>query len=97
MIDHLAERAWDSLLALQGEPVEVFPVKGAAHTRDAIFEETSIQVDAASGMLVRTSNPSIGVFYKEGEQPIIGGDRIKRKGHCQPFGRFYHSPQEWKD
>ena len=80
MIDSLAELAWDSLLSLQGEQVEVFPVKGAVHIRDAVFEETSIQVDAASGVLVRTNNPSIGVFYKEGEQPIIGGDRIRRKG-----------------
>lgn len=72
--------AWDSLLSLQGEPIEVLPVNGAAYIREAVFEETSIQVDAASGMLVRTANPTIGVFYKAGEEAIAGGDKIKRKG-----------------
>lgn len=80
MIRDLAEIAWDSILSLQGEYIEVVPVRGAVFTRLAVFEKTSIQVDGNTGMIVRTPNPSIGVFYKEDDQVIVGGDRFKIRG-----------------
>ena len=74
MIEDLASIAWDSLISLQGETIEVLPSKGAVFSVQAVFNKYSIQVDY-DGRTVRTNNPQIS--YRPDGKEIRSGDTVK--------------------